>query len=112
MPLRVWFGAFTLDPLAPQAQMPQLLLAESRAAAIGAMQTALGVTPTVVYDVTRELGNVLAPLIAVARAQRAASDGSKVYRFSQRDVVRRWLGEAVVEVCASCGQAAAEPLTP
>lgn len=107
MSLRLWCGAFTLDPLAPQAQLPQVLLAESREAAIGAMQDALGVTPTVVFDVTRELGNLLGPLLAIAREQRVAADGSKVYRFTQRDVVRRWLGESVVERCTSCGHAAA-----
>lgn len=112
MPRRIYLAAYTLDPESPQYAHPQVVLAASVADAIEAGTVALRVTPNQIVDVTGQLVNELGALIELARVQRKAADGSRVFRDSQRDVVRRWLGEDVTQVCTSCGQAVTDHSPP
>lgn len=104
MPRRLYIAAWTLDPAAPQFSAPQLLFAESLEEATGEATEILGLTPTLVVDVTRQLTNELGSLVEIARANREAADGSKVFALSQADVVRTWLGETLAQCCPNCGQ--------
>ena len=104
MPRRLYIAAWTLDQNAPQFGAPQLLFAESLADATGEATERLGLTPTLVVDVTSQLTSELGSLVEIARANRAAPDGSKIFALSQADVVRTWLGESLAQCCPNCGQ--------